>query len=267
MLDVSRAGFYAWCKRPESRRKGEDKRLGELIQTSFKRSRQTYGYRRVQRDLDAEGAHCGKGRILRLMREQNIRPKTRRKFKMTTDSNHTKPIYENHLARRFYAASPDQRWTTDITYIPTREGWLYLAVIMDLYSRKIVGWSMSSRMQESLVCDALKMALFRRKLASPLLLHSDRGSQYASLSFQHLLRQHQIECSMSRRGNCWDNAAMESFFHTLKTECIYHEYFESRDDAKKTIFDYIEVFYNQQRRHSFLNYQTPAEYEKLARSA
>jgi putative transposase len=176
MLDVSRAGFYAWCKRPESRRKCEDKRLGELIQTSFKRSRQTYGYRRVQRDLDAEGAHCSKGRILRLMREQNIRPKTRRKFKMTTDSNHTKPIYENHLARQFHAASPDQRWTTDITYIPTREGWLYLAVIMDLYSRKIVGWSMSSRMQESLVCDALKMALFRRKLGSPLLLHSDRGS-------------------------------------------------------------------------------------------
>lgn len=221
----------------------------------------------MQRDLIADGEHCGKERVLRLMREYKIQPKTRRKFKVTTDSKHTKLVYENHLERQFHASQPNQRWVSDITYIPTQEGWLYLAVMMDLYSRKIVGWSMSSRMQESLVCDALKMALFRRKVASTLLLHSDRGSQYASYNFQYLLRQHQIGCSMSRKGNCWDNAAMESFFHTLKTECIYHERFKSRDDAKKTIFDYIEVFYNQQRRHSFLNYQTPAAYEKLARCA
>jgi len=152
---------------------------------------------------------------------------------------------------------------SDITYVPTAEGWLYLAVIMDLYSRRIVGWSMSNRMQESLVIDAMRMALLRRKIKSNLLLHSDRGSQYASDNFQKLLREHGIDCSMSRKGNCWDNAAMESFFHSLKTECIHHERFLTRCDAKKTIFDYIEVFYNQKRRHSFLNYLSPVEHERL----
>jgi transposase InsO family protein len=169
------------------------------------------------------------------------------------------------LQRQFKdATGPNQRWVSDITYLPTSEGWLYLTVVMDLYSRKVVGWPMSDRMKEGLVIDALRMALFRRKVPSKLLLHSDRGSQYASDNYQQLLRQHQIKCSMSRKGNCWDNAVMESFFHTLKTECTHHERFKTREEARKVVFDYIEVFYNHHRRHSYLAYVSPAEYEKLA---
>lgn len=264
VLAVSRAGFYAWRKRPESQRKCDDKRFLTLIKACFKRSRETYGYRRISDDFHDLNERCGKHRIARLMRKNGIHPKTRRKFKMTTDSKHNKPIYENNLARQFNADAPNQRWVSDITYIPTVEGWLYLAVIMDLFSRKIIGWSMSHRMKESLVIDALKMALFRRKVSSNLLLHSDRGSQYASDNFQQLLRDNNIECSMSRKGDCWDNAAMESFFHSLKTECVYHERYLTRDEAKKSVFDYMEVFYNRQRKHSYLGYQSPEHYEQLA---
>lgn len=258
---MSRAGFYAWRKRPESQRKRDDKRFLATIKIRFKKSRETYGYRRIHDDFVDLNEPCGKNRIARIMKENNIRPKTKRKFKVTTDSKHNKPIHNNHLDRQFNAEAPNQRWVSDITYIPTVEGWLYLAVVMDLYSRKIVGWSMSDRMKESLVVNALKMAVFRRKIRSNALLHSDRGSQYASDSFQQLLRDNRITCSMSRKGDCWDNAAMESFFHTLKTECIYHEKYLTRDDAKKSIFDYIEVFYNRQRKHSFLGYQSPEQYE------
>jgi transposase InsO family protein len=261
---VSRSGYYAWRTRPESPRKCHDRRLLTLIKTSFKQSRETYGYRRIHDDIRELNESCSKHRIARLMRENHIHPKTRKKFKVTTDSKHTKPIHENHLARQFTAKAPNQRWVSDVTYIPTTEGWLYLAVIMDLFSRKIVGWSMSHRMKESLVIDALKMALFRRKISSKLLLHSDRGSQYASDNFQQLLRDNRIECSMSRKGNCWDNAAMESFFHSLKTECVYHERYLTRNEAKKSIFDYMEVFYNRQRKHSYLGYRTPEKYEQLA---
>ncbi|MFZ2314736.1 MAG: IS3 family transposase [Gammaproteobacteria bacterium] len=264
VFSVSRAGFYAWCKRPESQRKCDDKRFLALIKTSFKKGRETYGYRRIHDDLRDQNEPCGKYRVARLMREHNIRVKTRRKFKVTTDSNHQKPIHENHLSRQFYAASANQRWVSDITYIPTVEGWLYLAVVMDLYSRKIVGWSMSNRMKEILVIDALKMALLNRKISPGLLLHSDRGSQYAAEDFQQLLRHHHIKCSMSRRGDCWDNAAMESFFHSLKTECVYHERYQTREEAKKSVFDYIEVFYNRQRKHSYLGYKAPEQYEKIA---
>lgn len=263
LFAVSRAGFYAWLKRPESQRKRENKRIGALIKESFERSRQTYGYRRVCKDLQAQNENCGESRVARLMKQEGFRAKARRKFKVTTDSKHTKPIHENILQRQFNAAKPNQRWVSDITYIPTMEGWLYLAVFMDLYSRRIVGWSMSNRLQESLVIDAMRMSLFRRKIKSSLLLHSDRGSQYASDNFQKLLRENSINCSMSRKGNCWDNAAMESFFHSLKTECVNHENFKTRDEAKKIIFDYIEVFYNKQRRHSYLNYVSPENYEKL----
>ncbi len=263
LLAVSRAGFYAWIERPESLRKRENKRLGALIKESFEGSRQVYGYRRVHKDMKEQNETCSEYLVARLMQQQKLRAKARRKFKVTTDSKHGKPIHENILQRQFHAEKPDQRWATDITYIPTAEGWLYLAVFMDLYSRRIVGWSMSNRLQESLVIDAIRMALFRRKIKSNLLLHSDRGSQYASDNFQKLLQENGISCSMSRRGNCWDNAAMESFFHSMKTECVNHENFKTRDEAKKTIFDYIEVFYNKQRRHSFLNYMSPAKYEEL----
>lgn len=258
---VSRAGFYAWRKRPESKHKRDDKRYLVLIKASFKRSRETYGYRRIHDDLIDQNEMCGKHRVERLMRENNIKPKTRRKFKVTTDSKHNKPTHENYLSRQFNASAPNERWVSDITYVQTMEGWLYLAVIMDLFSRKIIGWSMSNRLKETLVIDALKMALFRRKIHTNLLLHSDRGSQYAADDFQQLLRNNNIKCSMSRKGNCWDNSAMESFFHSLKTECVYHEKYKNRNEAKKSIFDYIEIFYNRQRKHSFLGYKSPEQFE------
>jgi putative transposase len=264
VFSVSRAGFYAWCKRPESKHARDDKHFLKLIEASFKKSRDTYGYRRIHDDLIDQSELCGNHRVQRLMRENNIRPKTRKKFKVTTDSKHNKPIHENYLSRQFYASTPNERWTSDITYVQTVQGWLYLAVIMDLFSRKIIGWAMSDRMKESLVIDALKMALCRRKINTGLLLHSDRGSQYAADNFQQLLRDNSIKCSMSRKGNCWDNSAMESFFHSLKTECVYHEKYLTRDDAKKSIFDYIEVFYNRQRKHSFLGYQSPEQYEMIS---
>ena len=198
------------------------------------------------------------------MREHGIHVKTRRKFKVTTDSRHKNPIHPNHLDRQFSASAMNQRWVSDITYVPTVEGWLYLAAIMDLHSRKIVGWAMSNRLKESLVIKALNMALLGRKTSGGLLLHSDRGSQYASDNFQRLLNNHGILCSMSRKGDCWDNAAMESFFHTLKTECVYHERYQTREEAKISIFDFIEVFYNRQRKHSTLGYKTPEQYERLA---
>ena len=261
---VSRSGFYAFINRPECDRARENKKLLELIKQSVKNSRQTYGYRRVHADLTSGGQKCGENKILRIMRENDLRPKMRKKFRVTTNSKHKHPIYENHLNRGFSASVPNERWTSDITYIPTQEGWLYLAVVMDLYSRKIIGWAMSSHMKESLVLDALRMALFNRKVNSGLLLHSDRGVQYASHSYQALLTQNNIQCSMSRKGNCWDNAAMESFFHTLKTECVHHEKYETRDQAKKSVFDYIEVFYNRQRKHSYLGYVSPEQYEMVA---
>jgi putative transposase len=265
VFSVSRSGFYAWIKRPESERKKDDGRLLAVIKSSFQSSRDTYGYRRIHQDLRDKNEDCGKHRVARIMRENGIRPKTRRKFRVTTDSRHNKPVHENHLARQFNAITPNQRWVSDITYIPTIEGWLYLATVMDLYSRRIVGWAMSHRMMDTLVTDALKMALFRRKIGTnDLLVHSDRGSQYAGDNFQRLLSMHGITCSMSRKGDCWDNAAMESFFHSLKTECIHHERYKTRDEARKSVFDYIEVFYNRQRRHSFLGYKSPEQFELLA---
>jgi transposase InsO family protein len=264
VLLASRAGFYAWLKKPESKRKKEDKKLLAKIKESFERSRKNYGYRRVQEGLEAQNEPVDKHRIARLMKENNLKPKTRKRFKVTTDSKHNKPVYENKLQRQFNdATGSNQRWVSDITYLPTSEGWLYLAVVIDLYSRKVVGWSMSDRIKEGLVIDALRMALFRRKVSSKLLLHSDRGSQYSSENYQQLLRQHQIECGMSRKGNCWDNAVAESFFHTLKTECTHHERFKTREEARKVVFDYIEVFYNHHRRHSYLGYVSPAQYENL----
>ncbi len=261
VLTVSRAGFYAWSTRQESQRKLDDKRILALIRGVFKSSRDTYGYRRILAALRDMNEACSKHKILRLMHENNIRPKTRRKFKETTNSKHNKPIHANSLDRQFNPQLPNQRWVADITYVPTSEGWLYLSIIMDLYSRKVIGWAMSDRMTDSIVTDALKMALFRRKVRTDLLLHSDRGSQYASDNMQQLLRNNKIECSMSRKGNCWDNAVAESFFHSLKTECVYHERYLTRDSAKKSIFDYIEVFYNRQRKHSYLGYKSPEQYE------
>lgn len=267
VLKISRSGYYEWKKRPPSRRSKNDDRLLELIKKSFNQSRGTYGYRRIYNDLRKKGEFCGRDQVARLMRENGIRPKTVKKFKVTTDSKHNKPIHENKLDRKFTAEKPNQSWVSDITYIETQEGWLYLAVVMDLFSRKIIGWSMSSRMQAELVGNALQMALMHRELNGELIFHSDRGSQYASDYVQAILNNNKLTCSMSRKGNCWDNAVMESFFHSLKTECIYHEKFKTREEAKKTIFDYIEVFYNRQRRHTFLDYCSPVEYEILMNAA
>lgn len=262
VLKVSRSGYYAWCNRLESDRAKANKTLTEAIKTIFTQSRQTYGYRRVNQALKQQGNPVSKHRVARLMKEVGLKSKTRKKFKATTNSNHRLPVHENHLQRAFTPQTINQAWTSDITYVWTKEGWLYLAVILDLFSRQVIGWAMDKRMTETLVINALKMALFRRRIRSGLLLHSDRGSQYAAAAFQALLKQHQIVCSMSRKGNCWDNAPTESFFRTLKVECIYQYSIQTREEAKQLIFDYIEVFYNRQRKHSTLNYMSPADYEK-----
>lgn len=260
-MDVSRSGYYAWRDRPLSSRTQQHLRLVPKIKTIFNESRETYGYRRVTNALKQQQEPCGKHQVAQLMRLHGLAPPTKRRFTVTTDSNHANPIHPNVLNRQFSPIKANAAWVSDITYVATSEGWLYLAVVMDLYSRTIVGWAMDKCMTEELALNALRMALFRRKISSRLLLHSDRGSQYASLSYQHLLKQQGITCSMSRRGNCWDNAPMESFFRTLKVECVYRHIFATREQAKTSIFDYIEIFYNRQRKHSALNYLSPMNYE------
>jgi len=263
-MRVSRSGYYEWMQRPESQRQREEKRLAPRVQKIFDDSRETYGHRRIKNELSEDGEICGNHRVMTLMKKLKLKPVARRKYKVTTDSHHNKPIYENALNRDFNPIKINQSWVSDITYVCTRQGFLYLAVIMDLYSRAIIGWAMDERMTEDLVISALRMALFRRKITKPLLLHSDRGSQYASLSYQQLLKEHGIVCSMSRKGNCWDNAPMESFFKTLKVECVYREPLKTHEQAKSVIFDYIETFYNRQRKHSALNYLSPMNYELTA---
>ena len=265
VLNASKSGYCSWLKRSPSERTVQNQRLAEKIIDLHQKSRKTYGHRRIHADLKAEKISCSLHRVARLMRQHGIRPKTVKKFKITTDSKHNLPVQENILNRQFNVKSLNQRWVGDITYIPTREGWLYLATVLDLCSRRVVGWSMSHRMQTNLVADALKMAIKHRGvyLMPSLLWHSDRGSQYASIEYQQLLRQHGITGSMSRKGNCWDNAVAESFFGSLKKELVHHEDYTTREDAKKSIFEYLEVFYNRQRRHSSLGYLPPAEFERL----
>jgi len=267
VLDVSTSGYYAWLKRPESCRKREDRKLTVQIRAIHQASKQTYGSPRIQAELNANGISCSRGRVARLMREQGIRAKSKRKFRVTTDSNHSLPVAPNRLDRRFVADRPNQVWLSDITYIPTREGWLYLAAVLDIHSRKIVGWAMSNRLKRQLVINALLMAIWQRKPARSLLHHSDRGSQYCSKEFQNLLKRHGMLCSMSRRGDCWDNAPMESFFHTLKTELTHHRNYMTRQEAISDIFNYIEMFYNSKRHHSALGYHSPAEYELMVKAA
>lgn len=261
LMEVSRSGYYARESRPESKQAQEHQELIPKIKKIFIESRATYGYRRVSDALKKQAENCGKHRTASLMRKLKLSPTIKRRFKVTTDSNHDKPIFSNVLNRRFNPTQVNQAWTSDITYISTNQGWLYLAVVMDLYSRTIVGWAMDKHMTEELVINALKMALFNRKISAGLLLHSDRGSQYASQAYQRLLNQQGIICSMSRKGNCWDNSPMESFFRSLKVECIYRQTFEEREQAKLAVFDYIEVFYNRQRKHSALHYLSPMNYE------
>jgi putative transposase len=267
VLKVSRSGFYAWQARPESPRVQANRRLAVKIAALHRASRRTYGSPRVHAALRDEGERCARHRVARLMRTAGIRAKTVRKFRPTTNSAHTHPVAQNLLAQDFTARAPNQRWVSDITYIPTEEGWLYLAVVLELYSRAVIGWAMAPRITARLVHDALTRALWRRGTLKGLLLHSDRGSQYASDDYQRLLRENGIVCSMSRKGNCYDNAAMESFFGTLKRELVHHERYRTREQASASIFEYIEVFYNHQRKHSAINYQAPMIYERQRVSA
>lgn len=265
VLTVSRSGYYAWQKRLPSAASQRRVELTDEIHTAYAVSRGTYGSPRIHRDLLAQGTKCDRKTVARLMKQSGIQAKTVKKFRVsTTDSNHRQPIAENVVNRDFAPAAPNRTWVADITYVPTQEGWLYLAAVEDLYSRKIVGWSMSERIDSRLVVDALEMAVARQLPGDGLVAHSDRGVQYASEHYRELLTRHGITCSMSRRGNCWDNAPMESFFATLKKELIHWENYESRAAARQSIFEYIEVFYNRVRRHSALNYLSPVNFELAA---
>jgi putative transposase len=263
LLNVSTAGFYDWRDRPPSQREERSCSLLKDIQAIHERVKGRYGSPRIHAELKADNHGCCVNTVAEVMRQAGIRAKTARKFKhSTTDSNHKRPVADNVLNREFCVDGPNQAWVADITYVPTREGWLYLAIVEDLYSRMIVGWSMDSTMTSRLVVDALQMAVQRRLPGEDLLAHSDRGSQYASEHYQLLLGKHGIECSMSEVGQCWDNAPAESFFATLKKELVHDEDYQTRACAIASIFEFIEVFYNRQRRHSTLGYVSPAEYEQ-----
>ena len=263
VLRVSRSGYYAWRVRLPSGRALEDERLRPKIVEAFKTGRGTYGSPRVLGELIDQGFEVGRRRIARLMRELGLRGVSPRKFRVTTDSNHQHPIAENVLARNFEAQLPNQKWVTDITYVWTSEGWLYLATVMDLYSRRIVGWSAADHMRTELCLDALRMAIKQRTKVDGLVQHSDRGVQYASDDYRAALKAHGIECSMSRRANCWDNAVAESFFGTLKNELIYRRPWLDRESARAAISEYIEVFYNRIRRHSTIGNMSPAKFEEM----
>jgi transposase InsO family protein len=263
-LGVSPQGFYAWRSRPASDQQRRRDALLVAIAAAHAEAKGRYGSPRIHAELAAKGIDCCVNTVAKLMHDNGIRAKTARKFKNTTDSNHALPVADNLLDRQFEAAGPNERWLADITYIPTREGWLYLAVVEDLYSRMVVGWSLADTMTSRLVVDALEMAVQRRLPDEGLLAHSDRGSQYASDHYQRLLAKHGIECSMSGVGQCWDNAPMESFFASLKKELVHHEDYQTRAQARASIFEYIEMFYNPKRRHSSLGYLSPAEYEQSA---
>ena len=262
VLKVSRGGYYDWRKRKASVRQQKREKLAQLARIYHERSRKIYGYRKVHEDLvREEKIACCKETVRKVMRQESLFSCVKRKFVCTTDSKHSLPVAENILDRDFEATAPDQKWVADITYIATEEGWLYLATVLDLFSRRIVGWSMSQHINAELVCSALKTAIAQRCPGDELLHHSDRGVQYAAQTFQELLDIHGIKCSMSRKGNCWDNASQESFFGKLKSEWIQNRIYPNREEAQQDIFYYIEVFYNRQRRHAALGYVSPAEYE------
>ena len=266
VLDVSRSGFYAWRERPESERESESVRLATLVEKIHEESRKTYGVARMHAELRALGEKCGRHRVARLMREKELHGRVRRRYRTTTKADARHPVAPNLLERDFSAQRPDQVWVGDITYLWTREGWLYLAVLIDLYSRIVVGWSMSERMPVGLTLAALDMAVRRRRPAAGLIHHSDRGSQYTAKAYQKRLREFGGRPSMSRKGNCYDNAVAESFFHSLKTELMDEFPFDTRSQARAKVFDYIEVFFNRRRRHSTLGYVSPAEFEQMAKA-
>jgi putative transposase len=267
LMQVSRSGYYGWQEDSISPKALEDQRLTELIKIAFYEGRSVYGSRRIRKKLSNSGLIISRCRVIKLMKSANLVCKSKRKFKLTTNSKHSRPIAPNLLLQNFNVPKINSCFVGDITYIPTKEGWLYLATVIDLCSRKVVGWSMSDRMKASLVNDALLMAIWKRKPSRGLIWHTDRGSQYSSISHLNILEQHGIIQSMSGKGNCFDNAVAESFFATLKTELVYQTKFIDRSQAKAAIFEYIEVFYNRIRMHSNINYLSPYDFENLQISA
>jgi transposase InsO family protein len=262
LLSVSRSGYYGWKQRPPSDRDRANQLLTTEIKRVFDDENGRAGAPRIARRLQDEGKLAGRHRVARIMRDNGLRAKAARKYKATTHSRHSLPVASNLLGQNFLADKPDQKWVSDITYIWTDEGWLYLAVVLDLYSRRVIGWAISERMTATLVCDALTMALWHRKMPAGVIVHSDRGSQYCSAVYQKLFRKHQLICSMSKKGDCYDNAAMESWNHSFKVEAVHGERFRSRSEAKYQVFEYIEVYYNRKRLHSKLGYLSPVAFEE-----
>ncbi len=264
VLKVSRSGFYEWLRRNHGRERS-DRKLLELIREVFIDSFKTYGSPRIYQELRACKVPCDKARVERLMRENDITPPRKKRYKVTTNSNHENAIAPNVLQRDFTSTAPNQRWVSDITYVWTWQGWMYLAVVLDLFSRRVVGWAMEPTMDtESLPLRALHMAFETRNPCRGLIHHSDRGTQYTSEAYRRVLDARGVVCSMSRRGDCWDNAVAESFFATLKNELIFRHVFRTRKEARQAIFRYIEIFYNRRRRHSYLGFLSPEEFERLA---
>jgi putative transposase len=261
-LGVSASGYYDWLDRPQSQRSRDNQRLLTKIRCYHKASRSTYGSPRIQQDLLHDGEIVSRQRVARLMRANNIESKMAKRFVITTNSKKTTSPAPNRLQRRFRTTSKNKAWVSDTTFIRTRQGWLYLATMIDLFSRQVIGWAMSDRNDTKLVSDALIMAKSNRSNLSDVIVHSDQGSTYASGDYRQLLKENNMLCTMSRKGECHDNAVAESFFSTLKTELVDNEDYRKRVEARQSIFEYIEVFYNRQRRHSFLGYVSPAEYER-----
>ena len=262
-MQISRSGYYAWRKCEKSSRQRKNDSLIPIVQATHKKSKGTYGARRIAKEIIACGSPCGRYKAGTLMKLAGVAAKQKKKFKVTTDSKHNLPVAPNLLNRQFEVKEPDKVYVSDITYIWTHEGWLYLAVVIDLFSRQVVGWSMNKRMTTKLIMDALQMAIWRRSPALGLVFHSDRGSQYCSNDFQKMLKTHGMVSSMSRKGNCWDNAVAESFFGSLKTERIFFANYMTRENARRDVVDYIEMFYNSNRRHSYLGYVSPKDFEIL----
>lgn len=267
VMEVSPSGYYAWRGRNPSQRAASNKVLDEHIAEIYWQHKGRYGAPRIWEELQHQGVACSENRVARRMQVLGLKAIQAKKFRVTTDSAHTKPVYADLLQQDFTAAGPNQKWVSDISYVWTATGWLYLAVVMDVYSRAIIGWSLQKRMTQQLVCDALTMALFRRSFPKGVIIHSDRGSQYCSKRYQKLLANNKLLGSMGRKGCCYDNAAMESFFHSLKVELIHRESYMTRDAARQSIFEYIEVYYNRQRRHSAIGYQIPMLYEENEKRA
>jgi len=262
IFDVSTSGYYAWRDRPLSKRAQEDQRLEIEIQAAHKRTRKTYSSERLQEDLAEHGINVGVHRIRRIRKKLGIMCKQKKKFKATTNSRHNLPVADNLLGQKFEATSPNQVWVTDITYIPTEEGWLYLAGHKDIFTKEVVGYAMEGRMTKNLVSQSLFMAMETKQPDAGLIHHSDRGSQYCSDEYRDLLKQFGMKASMSRKGNCYDNAPMESFWGTLKNELVHHSRYRTREEAKQEITEYIEVFYNRQRKQTKLGFLSPAAYEQ-----